>query len=72
MDEIQRNLAEKNGYKLVEIVRRETDGSETVVGYAIIGPNGYREEFPTRDEAETKFKERSEPRAPLPRKSPRP
>ena len=40
MTKYGKTLKEKNGYKLVEIVKVDANGSITIIGYAILHPDG--------------------------------
>lgn len=53
-----KTISAKNGFKLIEIEQIASDGSISIIGYAIIGPNGIEvSHFSSIEEALEKFKE---------------
>ncbi len=61
MTKYGKTIQEKNGFKLVEVVHVEADGSITIVGYAILDPEGSEiGHFPTIEKALEEFKRLTE------------
>lgn len=60
-------IQKKNGFKLVQIVSIEADGSVSIVGYAILDPKGNEiSRFPSQEEVVVAFEELTDDSTPPP------